>query len=286
MLRRENGGLDFVRPLLDRVAEVEKPWRPGLVALLTELGLAERARPHLREAIERDLPSLRPSASWPASLSFLGEAAARLRERDALEALLPDAEVFAGLNLLGSEMLATLGSGDRLLAVMKSALSLPGVDDHFAAALEMDSQMGFSLHVATTQAEWAAHLRRAHAPASEVESHAAAARVLADRHGLVRVQRILGPMAGLGRSRLPDGLTSRELDVLRLIGEGRSNRDIAAILFISENTAANHVRSILMKTQSGNRTAAAHYAMRHGLLVEGRGDGRRDAGVTSDHRVQ
>lgn len=290
MLRRETSGLDFARLMLDRLGDIEKPWRPGLVALLTELGLAERARPHLREAVERDLPTLRPSASWPASLSFLGEAAAHLREREALEVLLPDAEVFAGLNLLGSEMLATVGSGDRLLAVMKSALSLPGVDDHFAAALEMDSRMGSPLHVATTQAEWAVHLRRSHAATAEVERHAAPARELADRHGLVRVRRILGPMAGLGRARLPDGLTTRELDVLRLIGEGRSNRDIASALFISENTAANHVRSILMKTQSGNRTAAAHYAMRHGLLVDGGVDGGGGGGPTtragSDHRVQ
>ena len=65
-----------------------------------------------------------------------------------------------------------------------------------------------------------------------------------------------------------DGLTTRELEVLRLIGRGRSDREIATDLFISEHTAANHVRSILMKTQSANRTAAARYAMRHGLLEE------------------
>ena len=70
-----------------------------------------------------------------------------------------------------------------------------------------------------------------------------------------------------------NGLTARELEVLRLVGRGQSNREIATELFISEHTAANHIRSILMKTQSANRTAAARYAMRHGVLGEGSDDG-------------
>jgi DNA-binding NarL/FixJ family response regulator len=56
------------------------------------------------------------------------------------------------------------------------------------------------------------------------------------------------------------------MDVLRLLGAGASNREIAGQLFITENTAANHVRSILMKTGAGNRTQAAIYASTHGLL--------------------
>jgi DNA-binding NarL/FixJ family response regulator len=64
-----------------------------------------------------------------------------------------------------------------------------------------------------------------------------------------------------------DGLTARETEVLRLLGEGLSNRDIAARLVISENTAANHVRNILAKTGSDNRTQAAMYAAAQGLLT-------------------
>ena len=64
-----------------------------------------------------------------------------------------------------------------------------------------------------------------------------------------------------------EGLTQRETEVVRLLGEGLSNREIANRLVISENTAANHVRSILAKTGSENRTQAALYASAHGLLV-------------------
>ena len=67
------------------------------------------------------------------------------------------------------------------------------------------------------------------------------------------------------------------MQVLRLIAAGKTNRAIADELFISEHTAANHVRSILMKTQCANRTEAAHYAMRHGLLAGSVG-GRSDDG--------
>ena len=53
--------------------------------------------------------------------------------------------------------------------------------------------------------------------------------------------------------------------MLALIAEGRSNRDIGLRLHISPHTAANHVRSILMKTGCANRTEAAAWAMHRGL---------------------
>ena len=65
----------------------------------------------------------------------------------------------------------------------------------------------------------------------------------------------------------PKGLSRRELEVLRLVAIGRSNRAIAERLFISANTVANHVRGILAKTGCANRTEAAAYASRHGLLA-------------------
>jgi len=67
------------------------------------------------------------------------------------------------------------------------------------------------------------------------------------------------------------GLTEREVAVLRLLTEGCSNRDIAARLHISPHTAANHVRSILMKTQCANRTEAAAWALRRLPPTEGPG---------------
>lgn len=61
-------------------------------------------------------------------------------------------------------------------------------------------------------------------------------------------------------------LTAREMEVLKLVGEGFSNRDIASRLFISENTVKNHLRNILQKLHFENRVQAAAYAIRRGLV--------------------
>ena len=63
-----------------------------------------------------------------------------------------------------------------------------------------------------------------------------------------------------------DGLTQREVEVLRLIALGKSNPEIAQELFISSNTVAHHVTNILNKTNTANRTEAATYAAQHGLI--------------------
>jgi DNA-binding NarL/FixJ family response regulator len=67
-------------------------------------------------------------------------------------------------------------------------------------------------------------------------------------------------------STLPDGLSAREVQILGLVARGLSNREIGESLTISEHTAANHIRSILRKTGCGNRTEAASYAHRRGLV--------------------
>jgi DNA-binding NarL/FixJ family response regulator len=61
-------------------------------------------------------------------------------------------------------------------------------------------------------------------------------------------------------------LTTREMEVLRLVAKGMSNREIADQLFISENTMKNHVRNILEKLHLHNRMEAVVYAMRERLL--------------------
>jgi DNA-binding NarL/FixJ family response regulator len=61
------------------------------------------------------------------------------------------------------------------------------------------------------------------------------------------------------------GLTPREREVLNLLVEGRSDREIAEELFISRKTASNHVTNILGKLNVDTRTAAATLAVREGL---------------------
>jgi DNA-binding CsgD family transcriptional regulator len=63
-----------------------------------------------------------------------------------------------------------------------------------------------------------------------------------------------------------NGLTPRELEVVRLVADGKSNREIAAALTISENTVARHMQNILTKLHVPSRTAAAAFAFQHDLV--------------------
>ena len=62
------------------------------------------------------------------------------------------------------------------------------------------------------------------------------------------------------------GLTTRELEVLKLVARGRSNREIGEELYISENTVKNHVRNILEKLHLHSRMEAVIYAVRERML--------------------
>ena len=65
---------------------------------------------------------------------------------------------------------------------------------------------------------------------------------------------------------LPDGLTVREAEVLRLIAEGLSNRDIARTLFVSPATVKSHINHVFAKTGAKDRAQAVSYAYREGLV--------------------
>jgi DNA-binding NarL/FixJ family response regulator len=142
--------------------------------------------------------------------------------------------------------------------------------EHFERALEFNREMG-----ATT---WVAHTLYAYGrtllmrgTADDVERAPlllSEAATLSERVGmpaLLARASALGARGGHARMP-PDQLTWREVDILRLVAVGLSNREIGERLHISGHTVANHVRSILRKTGAANRTEAAGYAHRHALV--------------------
>jgi DNA-binding NarL/FixJ family response regulator len=87
-----------------------------------------------------------------------------------------------------------------------------------------------------------------------------------------RVRSLLEPDAPPDRH----GLTARELEVLGLVAAGRSNRDVAAALVISEHTVARHLQNIFAKLGVGSRTAAGAFALTHGLVAAPRTENQVD----------
>lgn len=73
------------------------------------------------------------------------------------------------------------------------------------------------------------------------------------------------PVSGPPTGTAPDGLTPREVDVLRLIAAGLSNREIASRLFLSEATVKSHINRLFAKTGVRDRAQAVQYAYRHRL---------------------
>ena len=69
-----------------------------------------------------------------------------------------------------------------------------------------------------------------------------------------------------GNPLYPDRLTQREVEVLRLIARGKTDREIADELVVSVRTVTTHVSNILNKTDAANRTEATSYAHEHGLI--------------------
>ena len=109
--------------------------------------------------------------------------------------------------------------------------------------------------------------------ASEFAAHAAAGQATPIDQ-VVAEARAMAPAVGHGRptrsvDRIDDrgGLTARELDVLRLLAAGRSDRQIAEALFLSPRTVHHHVGNVLAKLGAANRAAAAEMALSAGVLA-------------------
>ena len=280
MVRRETGRLEDVRPLITGDEDRDAHWAPGLLALYTALEMAEPAATLLTALIDQITDDVRHSAMWPAVLGFLVEAALFVDDEDALRCLRPLLQEYHGLNLASGQFVAMLGSADRYLACVDSALGEGDPLSLFDAAQALDSRSDSRVHLATTLAARARYLAASGRPADRVEARAAAerARALAEPVGHRRVVAMVdnviaslpepapgaagrGPATNSRAAELPSGLTARELEVLALLVGGASNQSISEQLVISPHTAANHVRSILLKTGAANRTQAAMLAV-------------------------
>ncbi len=163
---------------------------------------------------------------------------------------------------------------DHLLGLMARAMGrLDNAMAHFEDALAFCRKAGWRPELAWTCHDYAEALLQHNGPADRAKAISLLDEALAISQELGMPPLMERVLDCLERAKsqpdaapvYPDGLTQREVEVLRLIGLGRSDRDIAEELVLSTRTVNSHVRNILNKTAVANRTEAASYAAHHGL---------------------
>jgi class 3 adenylate cyclase/DNA-binding SARP family transcriptional activator/DNA-binding CsgD family transcriptional regulator len=269
-IRREQGRLAELAPMARSLAAAgrgDDVWRPAVAALFAELGMVEEVERELAHIRRAGLDTLRHSL-WLGSLIYLTDACSAIREREVAALVYPELASFEGTNVMIGSGVIFCGAADRYLGMLAATLGdMDAAEAHFAAALRLNRSTGAITWLAHTCYEYARLLMSNDQP-DRAEPLITEARGLAERVGMPA---LLGRIGGLRPVRaqtppLPDGLTPREVEVLVLVARGRSNRELATALSISEHTAANHVKSILRKTGCANRTEAASYAHERGLV--------------------
>ena len=271
-IRREQGRLAEVLPVLPHFVETQAEsaiWRPGLAVLYTELDLREEALAEFERLATDDFAAFPLSGLWPTSMAFMAEVCAYLEDAARAATLYRLLLPYAGRKIATGNNAPCFGAADRLLGML--AATRGEWDDarrHFEAALAMNLRTGGRPWLAHTQLCHAALLLRkretgGERAASLLDTALATARELGMASLEQRCARLMERLDD--RPVYPDTLSRREVEVLRLLAAGLSNQDIGARLFISTHTVANHIRSILAKTGTANRTEAAAYAIRHGL---------------------
>jgi len=176
-------------------------------------------------------------------------------------------ETFGGL---GPQINRTIG----LLA--QTAGNIDEAFGHFEDALAYCLKAGFRPELAWTCHDYAEGLLQRNLPGdsnkalSLIEESLAISsdlgmRPLMERAEAVKERLESGPVTTPAH---PDGLTRREVEVLQLICDGMTDREIGEDLFISIKTVGNHVSNILNKTSTANRAEAAAYATRRSIVTD------------------
>lgn len=270
-VRREQGRLGELAPVLRLLATNEREegaWRPGFTALLAELDMEQDVRIELERVRRLGFDRLRESL-WVASLTYLTDASCAVGDAEMATLLYPELAPLSGISLMIGHGVACYGATDRYLGMLAATSGENELaEHHFEAALTANLEMGATTWLAHTEYEFGRMLLRSgkNDRAAPLLSGALAHAEQVGMPTLVTRVRRLG-VEVVRTPSTPDDLSARELEVLRLVEHGLSNREVGRALHLSEHTVANHMRSILRKTSTTNRTEAAAYAHRRGLTT-------------------
>jgi class 3 adenylate cyclase/DNA-binding CsgD family transcriptional regulator/tetratricopeptide (TPR) repeat protein len=282
-LRREQGCLQEVGPAVRHFVQqhgATSIWRPGLALIYSELGCKREARVAFEHLAQHDFADLPYDSLWVGCMTYLAEVCAFLgdvsRAAPLYQLLLP----YVGRAVVMGAGVVCYGAASRYLGLLATTMARwQAAARHFEEALAMNARMGARPWLAHTQHEYARMLLARNQPGDREQAEALLDQALgaARKLGMHTLEeRITGRLRQTTAQppTTPSPVTSpylsdlsqREVEVLRLLAVGKSNRDIANTLYISLSTVATHVRNILTKTGTANRTEAVAYALRQGLV--------------------
>lgn len=252
------GDLDGAESSYDRAAEHGYEAQPGLALLWLAKGRITTAVAVIRRVLAEAGDPVHRCRVLPAAVEVLlaggpdglAEARTSAAELEAIAATFGcDALTAMAAHSRGRVELAD-GDASGALPYLRKATSLwAGMDAvHEVARVRVDVGQALRMMGDTESAE--RELSRARRTLRDLGAVLAA-------ESVGRMLRPEGP---------PDGLTAREVEVLRLVSAGHSNAQIAADLVLSEKTVARHLSNIFTKLDVGSRTAAAAYAFEHHLV--------------------
>jgi DNA-binding CsgD family transcriptional regulator len=253
-VQRLAGDLDAAEVSYERAGEYGYEPQPGLALLWHARGRTTAAVAAVRRLVAEPRDPVHRSQLLPGAVEVL-VASGDLDEAAPLAGQLAEFAAGAGCAPLramaayaGASVLVARGEGADALTPLRDAAGLwAEVGGRFEAA-RCRALLGRAYRLLGDE------------ESARVELAAAreAFRALGARPAAAELDALLDPTA-------PDGLTAREVEVLRLVAAGRTNPEIAAALFLSEKTVARHLSNIFGKLEVTSRTAAAAYAFRHHL---------------------
>ena len=256
-VRRLRGELAGADEAYARAHRLGRDPQPGLALLRLAQGQPEIAAGSIRSALAAAPDRLSCARRYAAQVEIALAGDDLATARKASEELAGIARAFRGSGLA---VLARQAHGAVLLAEGHPAEALPVLRE----ACQRWHEVEAPYECARVQVLLArAYQELADPDAATRELTAAAATF--ERLGAVPDARAAAARLGR-RDQWPDGLTGREVEVLGLVAIGRSNRQIATALVISEKTVARHLSNIFTKVGASSRTEAASYAYAHGLV--------------------
>jgi ATP/maltotriose-dependent transcriptional regulator MalT len=254
--------------LRGEVAEAERAYRaasrqgrepaPGVALLRLQEGKLDAAVAAIRRMVEESHAQLTRPTMLAASVEIMLATGDVEAARSAAEEL---AKIADAVDVPLLHAIAAYASGSVLLAAGEATPALASL--RRACVGWRDLEMPYDVARARVQIGLACRALGDHDAADfELDAARATFEVLGARPDLAWLVRLLGSEQ---RAR-PAELTDREGEVLRLVAAGKTNREIAAVLVISEHTVGRHLQNIFMKLGLSSRAAATAYAYQHHLF--------------------